>query len=327
MARIGITGATGFVGGALVPRLLRQGHDLLLLDDRSGPVRVEPEGATALDLDFASDAALRVLSNADVILHLGAVSGVMVCARDPEGSARRNVEGTRRLYAMCRERKIPAAFASSLSVVGAPDRFPIGEDTPARPTHEYARQKAAGEALTRELSDLGDVPTAVLRQSNVYGGYEASGRWITKSNVLELFARQAARGVLEVNAPGTQRRDFVHLDDVLSHWEATVDFLRRPSTPAAASVFNVASGETRSVRELAELVARAYAKAHPDRAPLRIEVVPNPRGGIELVEPDFETARAMTERLLGVKILHHLPDEIPRILDLAGLGARAPGAA
>ena len=225
MVRLGVTGATGFIGGALVPFLAARGYELCLVDNHSGPVRVEYPAWPAIVADFAGDSALRALSNCDVVLHLAAASGVVLCARDPAGTARVNVEGTRRLYAMCGERKIPVAFASSFAVVGAPERLPVREDTPARPTHEYARQKAAGETLTAELARTGAVATANLRQSNVYGQYVAGTQRVSKGNVIELFSRQVSEGRLLVNAPGTQRRDFVHIDDVVAHWEAAARFL------------------------------------------------------------------------------------------------------
>lgn len=325
MVRVGVTGATGFIGGALVPFLAARGYELRLVDDRSGPVRVEYPEWPALTTDFAGEPALRSLSECDVVLHLAAVSGVMPCARDPTGTARVNVDGTRRLYAMCQDRRIPVAFASSFAVVGAPDHLPVREETPARPTHEYARQKAAGETLTTDLAHSGRVAVAILRQSNVYGGYEAAGRRVSKGNVLEVFTRQAWEGRLLVNAPGTQRRDFVHIQDVLAHWEAAVRFLTRPSATAASTTFNVASGEAVSVLEMADRVVRAYARLHPDRPALRVDVVRNPREGVELVEPAFAVDRSQTERVLGVACRHRVDTELPEILrsaELAGPSAR-----
>jgi nucleoside-diphosphate-sugar epimerase len=167
---------------------------------------------------------------------------------------------------------------------------------------------------------------ANLRQSNVYGGYRAGGRRVSKGNVLEVFARQAQEGRLLVNAPGTQRRDFVQIEDVLAHWEAAVRFLTRPSAPPVSTTFNVASGEAISVLEMAERVAHAYAGLHPERTALRVEVVPNPREGVELVEPAFAVDRSETERLLGVTCRHRVDDELPEILrnaELAGTPARS----
>lgn len=321
MSSVGVTGATGFIAGALVPRLGLAGHDLRLVDDRSGPVRVEHREWPVPNLAFSSEDALKLFADCDLVLHLGAVSGVMPCANDPIGTARVNIDGTRRLYTMCRERKISVAFASSFAVVGAPERLPVREDTPARPTHEYARQKSEGERLTNELAGAGGVRSAILRQSNVYGGYITDGRRVSKPNVLELFARQAREGRLLVNAPGTQRRDFVHIDDVVAHWEATARFLLRPNMPPSTTTFNVASGESLSILDLASRVAQAYPRAVPGASPPKIEVVPNPRAGVELVEPGFSVDRSRTDRELGVRCQRRLEDELPLILRPSGSGS------
>ncbi|MGA9840297.1 MAG: NAD-dependent epimerase/dehydratase family protein [Thermoplasmata archaeon] len=314
MVTVGVTGASGFIGGALVPFLAARGYDLRLVDNRSGPIEVVYRDTPVERLDFESARGLALLSDCDVVLHLAAVSGVMACARDPVGTGRTNVSGTATLVSTCRERRIPVAFASSLAVVGAPKQFPVQETTPAHPTHEYARQKAAGEDLVRALGREGSVATAVARQSNVYGGYRADGHVVSKGNVIQLFAQQAFTGRLSVNAPGTQRRDFVHIEDVVAHWEAITRFLLRTDATPGSTTFHVASGESLSIIEVAERVGLAFRQLRPDTSPLRVEVVPNPRGGIELIEPDFTVSRVETERLIGLRCRYAVDSALPAIL-------------
>jgi nucleoside-diphosphate-sugar epimerase len=298
--RVGVTGSTGFIGGALVPALERAGYSVVPVDDLSGPVRADPKGHPALHADFSGDESWRALSSCGVILHLAAISGVMACAENPVETARVNVEGTRRLVERCRTARIPVAFASSLAVVGTPEHLPVTEETPARPTHEYARQKAAGEELTLAPGREGSVPTAVIRMSNVYGSYVLDGARIEKGNVLTLFLQQARKGQLSVNAPGTQRRDFIHLTDIVDHWVAVVRWLDAHRAVPTARTFNAASGESYSVLEIANKVRDLWAQRRPSEPPLRIEVVPSPRKGVELIDPDFEVSRARTERELGL---------------------------
>jgi len=326
MATVGLTGATGFIGGAVLPALLASGYEVRSLDNRSGPVRVEYPDRPVPNLDFASDAGLAQLRDCDVLLHLAAVSGVMACASDPVGSARTNIAGTARLFEQCRVRRIPVAFASSFAVVGSPDRLPVTEATPARPTHEYARQKAEGERLVEWLGREGGVATAAVRQSNVYGGYRANSRYIAKGNVIQVFAQQVGSGRLTVNAPGTQRRDFVHLEDVVAHWLAVARYLLRGGTVAGPTTINVASGESLSVLEVADKVAACYHRWAPTAGEVRIEVVPNPRGGVELVEPSFAVSRVETERRLGVRCQQTVESALPAILGESGaLSPRSAG--
>jgi UDP-glucose 4-epimerase len=318
VTKVGVTGATGFIGGALLPRLAHAGFELVPVDDGSGPIQVVHAEWPVQARDLASDDALRLLTACDVVVHLGAVSGVMACAQDPVKTARVNVEGTRRLVAACAERSVPVAFASSLAVVGAPERLPVTEETPARPTHEYARQKAAGEEIVAGLGRTGKAPTAVVRMSNVYGGYVSEGRAIAKGNVLQVFARQASEGHLTVNSPGTQRRDFIHLEDVVAHWDAVVRYLSRAPKPSRAATFNVASGESFSVLEIAAKVAERWGRLHPGESAVRVDVVPNPREGVELVEPEFAVSRERTQSELGVVCAHSVEGTLDELLASAG---------
>ncbi len=319
VALVGVTGAAGYIGGALIPAIARSGHSIRAVDNFTGLANaVRPEW-TVQRGDLRDPSVLHRLTDCDVVLHLAAVSGVMACAADPVGAASVNVAATRSLLELCRERAIPLAFASSFAVVGIPERLPITEDTPPRPTHEYARQKAQGEAIVREASGKGTVPFAILRMSNVYGQYSIGERVISKGNVLTVFSNQAKTGRLTVNAPGTQRRDFVHIEDVVSHWAAVVGFLVKPRHGGACSVFNVASGESETIREVAERFASQWARRFPSRAPPTIEVVPNPRGAIELLQPEFAIDRRRTEDALGVRCRWNLDTGIDALL-AAGAG-------
>ncbi|MGI0140310.1 MAG: NAD-dependent epimerase/dehydratase family protein [Thermoplasmata archaeon] len=315
MSILGITGGAGYVGNLLARIALEGGWSVRCVDNLSGPISLRPSGVPFLREDFYSEAGLSFLADADVIVHLGAVSGVVACARAPEETQRTNVLGTSRLVAACEQRRAPLAFASSLAAVGAPDRMPITEATSAAPTHEYARQKAEGERLVDHLSSAG-VRAAVVRMSNVYGTYTTEGRTVAKGNVVNEFVRQAVGGVLRVNAPGTQRRDFIHIDDIVRAWLALAEQLARG--PATMSHFLFARGRSYSVSEIAELALHAWAAANPGRGALRAEIVENPRGAIELLDERFEVDPSRTWASLGRSPAHRLET------DLADLFASPP---
>jgi len=318
MARIGLTGATGYIGTALAAKLAASGHTVIGLDNQSGPVRTPVTRAGIHPGDIRDESTWKPLADADVLLHLAASSGVMVCAEDPVGTATVNVDATDRLARWSAGRGIPFAFASSFAVVGIPEALPITETTPARPTHEYAWQKARGEAVVVGAFAHASVPAAVVRMSNVYGRYRVDGQVVAKGNVLNLFAQQAAAGGLRVSAPGTQRRDFVHLLDVLDHWEAVARWLGRRATTGCPT-FNVASGESSTVLDLAGRFARAWGAAHPDRPPPSVDIVPNPRGAVELLQSEFAIDRRWTGSTLEIPIRHGLDDGVRAIVRDADL--------
>jgi nucleoside-diphosphate-sugar epimerase len=314
VAVVGVTGGAGYIAGLLVPALAQAGHELRLVDDFSGPWKVERPEFPVQRADIRAAATLDRLDGCDVLLHLAAVPGVMACAEDPAGSAQVNIDASERLFRWAQSAGVPVAFASSFAVVGVPQELPITESTPPRPTHEYARQKAEGERLLEASVRGGRAPGAVLRMSNVYGRYRVGDRPIVKGNVLNEFARQAPSGALSINAPGTQRRDYIHLEDVVDHWVAATQYLLDHRSSPEFLRFNVASGESASVLELAHRVARSWAEAHPGSPALRLDVAPNPRGSIELLAPEFAVDRSRTERELGVHCRHTLATEIPRLL-------------
>ena len=318
IVKVGVTGATGFIGGALVPRLAEVGYDLVLVDNRTGPLQIEPAKWPVANEDFSSDRGLKLLSDCQLIVHLAAVSGVMACAENPVASSKVNVEGTQRLVTMCTANQIPLAFASSFAVVGHPERLPITEGTPRRPSHEYGRQKAEGERTVAHLSETRSAPSAIVRMSNVYGPYRADDRLADKANVISMFLRQSLTGRILVNAPGTQRRDFVHIDDVVAHWAAIVRFLHENPEPSA-HVFNCASGESYSILELAELVARLWKETRPGAGELTIQVAPNPRASVEILDPDCSIGRDLTDRLLGVTCRRRVEETVRQLLTPSSL--------
>lgn len=327
MVTVAVTGAAGFIGGALIQFLRQRGHEVLGVDNYSGPIQVTWPEIPIEHVDLRDPAAFRLLEGADVLLHLAAVSGVMACANDPVGSSEVNVAMTQRLVEWVGARGIPLAFASSFAVVGIPARLPITEATPPNPPHEYARQKSEGEAIIGGLARNLGVAAAVLRMSNVYGRYRVRDQMVAKGNVLNLFAEQARSGALQVSSPGTQRRDYIHLADVLAHWEAVARRLASHPRSNSPEVFDVASGESATVLELAEMVVRHWKTLHP-AAPLpEVRVVPNPRGSIEILHTEFEVSRAETERTLGVRCAHTLEGSIDAVLsgaDMLGLASESP---
>lgn len=312
MPTLGLTGAAGFIGGRVAIEATSRGWDVVGVDDFSGPVAGAVEGVEIRKVDYGSAEGLDALAAADVVLHLAAVSGVVACAEDPPSSRRVNVDAMRRLADRCRVESLPLGFASSLAVVGSPQHLPITEATPPRPTHEYARQKAEGEAIIASLREAG-IPAVAARMSNVYGGYATGTRHVAKGNVLNVFAQQARSGVLTVNAPGTQRRDFVHLDDIAAAWLRLAELLRDGKPPQLPMLL-FARGTTYSVLDVARFVSDAHAGAHPRSPPLRVDVVPNPRGAIELLDEEFEVDPHRTWEGLDIAPSHDVRGDLAALL-------------
>jgi UDP-glucose 4-epimerase len=284
--KVGITGAGGFIGRPLAAALHDSGASLVLVDQVAHPT------LPTIPRDYAAPESLAALADCDVVVHLAAVPGVIACEKDPVGSRRTNIVELAALVDAVEARGIPLLFASTFSVLGEPAVQPITWTTPYSPLNEYARHKVAGEMLVRSLRQRG----FILRMSNVYGPYTLGGTTYRKGNVITLYCEQARQGTLRIHEPGTQARDFIHIEDVVTHWRAAIEYARRPAP--RTHLLHVAGGEMWSVLGIAEEIRRNVSR------PLTFERVPNPR--TESIGPEFQVEVAPTRQELGVTIHHNV---------------------
>jgi UDP-glucose 4-epimerase len=248
MARVLLSGASGFVGGAVLARLTARGHDVLTLG-RTIPRGVDPARHLAADLAAPETVGRHreALGQIEAVAHLG---GEVLRAADPAAdeplrSVRVNVAGTAHLLAALPRSLAGFCYASTADVYGAPATLPIREDHPARPATYYAASKLAAEGLLGVWSARAGVPLAVLRLAHVYGPGDTSAKAIPS------FLRACQEGRRPVvRGDGSDVRDHVYVDDV-------ADAVVRAVEQHAANVFNVASGSGTSIRELLAAVRTA----------------------------------------------------------------------
>ena len=239
MAKVFVTGGTGFIGRHLLPRLRRIADVEVLV---SPGTRLSEPHVKARTGDLRHQRSLRPARNADVIIHMAALSYVPDLDRDPLGGFDVNATGTLRLLEEARRggEITRFVFVSSGQVYGRAQYTPIDEAHPVRPANLYAAGKAAAEALVRAYGETYGVPAVILRAFNVYGPHQA-GRFLVPSIIKQLREGKAPR-------LGNLRpvRDFTYVDDF-------VDALYRASfrRGAAGETFNVGTGRGHSIREVA----------------------------------------------------------------------------
>jgi UDP-glucose 4-epimerase len=246
-----ITGAAGFLGSALANQLSREGHQVRGVDDLSTG---DPQ-ALAPDVHFTrGDVNDRpklwtLLQEVDVVYHLAARVSVPESILYPRDYNSVNVGGTVALMEAMRDVGVGrVVLASSGAVYGDKGEQPLTETNSPSPRSPYAVSKLAAEYYVRTIGGLWGIETVSLRIFNAYG----PGQHLPASHppVVPYFLRQAQRGgSLVVHGDGSQTRDYVYVDDVVS---AMVAASTAPEVNGL--VINVGSGIETSVKDLAKVV-------------------------------------------------------------------------
>lgn len=274
--RVLVTGASGYVGSAVVAALGASGHEPVALVHR----QVVSTDVEVRQGDLLVPSSLVVaLDGIDAVCHLaGLTSGRDSFAR-PLEYFRANVSGTVTLLdAMAAAEVHHLAFASTAAIYGTPETQPMGEDLPDNPPHPYAASKAAAEAALRWQARTGSLGATVLRIFNAAGGADPDpGRLLPR--VLAVAAGEAPH--LDINGDGTVVRDYVHVEDAADAFVAALD--RRPQ-PGSCYKYNIGSGVATSVLDIVAAAERVTGRhvrlVHRDSAPEPTALVSDPTRAI-----------------------------------------------
>jgi UDP-glucose 4-epimerase len=268
-----VTGGAGFLGHHLVAALLRRGREVTVLDDLStGRAERLPVAVRFVRGDVRDPAAVaEALEDATEVVHLAAVVSVRGSAEDPVRDADVNVLGTLQILeglARARADGAPvgrAVLASSMAVYAEGTAgATLREDAPTAPRSPYGVGKLAAEQYWRLGCARAGVGGVVLRYFNAYGPGQTPSPYV---GVITHFAERVRAGAPPVIfGDGLQRRDFVHVDDLVA---ATLAALERD---VAGRTLNVGSGRGTTVREVARAVLDALGSPLvPEHAPAREE--------------------------------------------------------
>jgi nucleoside-diphosphate-sugar epimerase len=292
-----VTGAAGFIGANVCRALVSEGYEVVGLDDLSEGRRevladvpeVRFERADVRDYDAVAHAA----RGCAVILHHAAAKSVNRSLREPRRFDEVNVRGTLNVLEAARDLGAHVVFASSSSVYGDQERFPVTEEMEPRPRSPYAATKLAGEAYCRAWWLSFAVPTIVFRYFNVYG--PAQDPASEYAAVIPRFIVACLEGTRPtVFGDGEQARDFTYIDDVV---EANLRSLVAPEA-AFGRVLNIAGGRPpTSINRLLQLVTDLVGvvpdpigegprpgdirRSHADIAAARSTIGYEPKVGVE----------------------------------------------
>ena len=207
--KVFVTGATGFIGSHLVPRLLRDGHELRCLVRRPGTGRpLEEQGAATIQGDVTDRGSIeRAMSGCDCVIHLANVYSFWEA--DRRTYTRVNVAGTRNVMECALAAAIPrVVHVSSAVIYGRPADVPFTEESPVGPVRfsEYARTKYGGDRIAWELHEERGLPLVTILPGAVLGPGDtrATGDYIRRLVRRSMPARIMEDSVLT----------FVHVRDV-----------------------------------------------------------------------------------------------------------------
>lgn len=275
--RVLVTGGAGFVGSHLVAALAPT-NDVTVLDDFStGARRHLPEDVSVVEGDVRDEAVVdEAMAGVDLVFHEAAMVSVPESVERPVDCHRLNGAATVGVLDCARRHDARVVLASSAAVYGTPEKVPVEESDSLSPASPYGFEKRSNEQYARFYAETYGLPTVPLRYFNIYGPRGLDGEY---AGVIGTFVRQAQAGdPLTVEGDGEQTRDFVYVGDVVraNLQAATTDAIGRP--------FNVGTGESVTINQLAEIVRDVVGADVP------IEHVPPREDDIERSEADVTVA-------------------------------------
>lgn len=242
MNRYIVTGGAGFIGSALVRRLLAQGHRVHVIDNLStgnlDNLEEVADQITVHEFDIRNyDPIASVIAGAYRVFHLAALPSVPKSILDPVPSHESNIDGTFNVFRAAAEGKVGRViYAASSSAYGDTAVLPKDESMTPRPKSPYAVQKLVGEYYASTFTDCFGLETVSLRFFNVFGPRQDPSS--AYSGVLSVFLTcLIERRRPTIFGDGEQSRDFTYVEDV-------VDLLLKASEAQGVSgkVFNAGNG-------------------------------------------------------------------------------------
>ncbi len=258
--RVLVIGGAGYIGSALLPKLLAHGYYVRVLDLTlygTEPIRdvLDHPNLELVNADFRHvDKVVQAVQGMDAVIHLGAIVGDPACALDKELTIEVNLMATRMIAEVARASQVLRfIFASTCSVYGASDEI-LDECSELRPVSLYARSKIASERVLMSLATPDFAPT-ILRFATIFG---LSGRTRFDLVVNLLTAKAMVEGIIPIFG-GSQWRPFLHVDDAAL---AILKTLEAPLESVREQVFNAGSDELNyTIQQVGEIVQKLRPEA------------------------------------------------------------------
>lgn len=257
-----VTGVTGFVGQSLVRRLEASGQPVRK-GTRQTQATTLPKGLDSTALDFSDESSLRSFC-------LGVSCVVHLAGPDAEACTNSSItvsdylRDTLALFeAAASEGVAKFIYVSSAHVYGVSDKQVFNELSDCRPLSPYGASRLEVENALIELASARETQLVIVRLSNAFGWNENQSSSSWRLFVNEAVLTGLRSGIIEVRGNPSSCRDFISIDDASLAIESLIH-----SSPVVnqASIWNISSGKSLSLREVAERVAVAIQRETGVRA-------------------------------------------------------------
>jgi len=278
--RFVVTGGAGFVGSHLVELLVKEGHDVLVIDNlHTGKMEnldKVKDKTKFLNIDIQNyDSLEKNMRNIDGVFHQAALTVVQDSFKMPDRYHSVNVEGTENIFKIAKKNNFKVVYASSSSVYGHQNVVPILENFDKKPINPYGKTKLDDEDLAEKYAKQG-VKIIGLRYFNIFG----KGQTLEYAGVITKFLdRIKERKSPIIFGSGSQIRDFIHVEDV-----ANANYLAMKSGVSNSHV-NIGTGNSISILELAKIMINISGL---DLEPIMEKAL---EGDVEMSQSDSSLAR------------------------------------
>lgn len=288
-----VTGGTGYIGSHTCVELINNGYDVVILDNLSNShenvlnsiEEICGKRPAFFNVDIHDSNKLAEVFNsigakAESVIHFAAMKAVGESVEKPLLYYRNNLDSLINVLDEMEKHQVPnLVFSSSCTVYGQPDNFPVTEQTERKEAESpYGNTKAICEDIMNDTSQVNDLRAISLRYFNPIGAHE-SGKIgelpIGKPNNLVPFVTQTAAGIREhltifgndyPTVDGTCVRDYIHVVDLAKAHLSALKRLEKSSKKSDYEVFNVGTGDGKSVLE----VVNAFKEATGIEIPYKI---------------------------------------------------------
>ena len=244
-----ITGVGGFIASKIALKFLNNNFNVYGIDDFStGKVDNVPKYVTLIRGDLTEDLTYtKIPENIDYVLHLAGQSSGEISFDNPVSDLNKNTISTIKLISFFKDKKVKKfLYASSMSVYGNVDDYPVEEDNICEPLSCYGVGKLASEGYLKVFKNT--LPYVIFRMFNVYGpGQDLEN---LRQGMISIYLSQAIKNKhIIIKGSISRYRDLIYIDDVVeAWWRATID------EQIINETLNLATGKKTTIQEIINII-------------------------------------------------------------------------